>query len=67
MKYVDENLSNLKIPKELLFRVSLMTCSSMPVVLREKDCTVPGGMVTDFNIWDRAMGDKELIDWTMCK
>ena len=26
-----------------------------------------GGMATDFNIWDSAMSDKDLIDWTTCK
>ena len=55
---MDENLSDLKIFKK--FRVALMSCGSV-------DCTAPGGMATDFNIWDRAMDDKELIDWTTCK
>ena len=44
-----------------------MSCGYAPVEEQTKDCTAPGGMATDFNIWDRAMGDKELIDWTMCK
>ena len=64
---MDENLSDLKIPKELLFRASLMNCGYSPMDKLEKDCTVPGGMATDFNIWDIAMGDKELIEWTTCK
>ena len=44
-----------------------MSCGYVPVEEQEKGCTVPGGMATDFNIWDRAMGDQELIDWTTCK
>ena len=61
---MDENLSDLKISKELLFRATLMNCGPDD---ETKDCTSPGGMATDFNIWDRAMGDRELIAWTTCK
>ena len=64
--HVDENLSDLKIPKDLLLKASLMSCDYAPVEKQLKDCTAPGGMATDFNIWDRAMKDKELIDWTTC-
>ena len=67
LDYEDENLSELKISKELLTRVSLMSCGYVPVEEQEEGCTVPGGMATDFNIWDRAMGDQELIEWTTCK
>ena len=67
LDYVDENLSDLKIPKELLLRASLMSCGFAPVEEQTTDCTAPGGMATDFNIWDRAMDDKELVDWTTCK
>ena len=44
-----------------------MSCGFQPVDEQTVDCTAPGGMSTDFNIWDRQMGDKELIDWTTCK
>ena len=44
-----------------------MSCGYAPVEDQTEDCTAPGGMATDFNIWDRAMEDKELIDWTTCK
>ena len=64
---MDDNLSDLKISKELLLKASLMSCGNKPVEEQTKDCTTPGGMATDFNIWDRAMGDTELIDWTTCK
>ena len=67
VNYVDENLSDLKIPKDLLLKASLMSCGYVPVEDQLEDCTAPGGMATDFNIWDRAMGDEELIDWTTCK
>ena len=67
INYVDENLADLKIPKELLLKASLMSCGLHPIEDQTIDCTAPGGMSTDFNIWDRQMGDKELIDWTTCK
>ena len=44
-----------------------MSCGFAPVEEQTRDCTAPAGMATDFNIWDRAMDDKELIDWTTCK
>ena len=44
-----------------------MSCGFASVDKQTMDCTAPGGMVTDFNMWDRAMGDKELVDWTTCK
>ena len=44
-----------------------MSCGFAPVEEQTKDCTAPGGMATDFNIWDRAMDDNELVDWTKCK
>ena len=62
INFVDENLSELRIPKNLLLSVFLMRC-----VWDRPDCTNPGGMTTDFNIWDRSMDDDELVDWTTCK
>ena len=58
----DKRLSELKIPKELLLRVFLMRCIDNP-----PDCTNPGSMVTDFNIWNRALEKDELVKWTTCK
>ena len=59
---MDENLVDLKVPKELLLSVFLMRC-----VIDKSDCTNPGSMVTDFNMWDRSMADDELTKWTTCK
>ena len=63
INYVDDNLSELKVPKELLLKVYLMRCAND----FQEDCTTPGAMATDFNIWDRSLGDKDLVDWTSCK
>ena len=62
INFVDKNLADLKVPKELLLRVFLMRC-----INDRNDCTNPGSMATDFNMWDRAMGDDELIKWTTCR
>ena len=62
INFVDKNLAELKVPKELLLRVFLMRCIS-----GRTDCNNPGSMVTDFNMWDRSLGDDELIKWTTCR
>ena len=67
INYKDEQLSDLKIQKELLLKVSLMNCGNAPLEDQMPDCTAPGAMATDFNIWDRSMGDGELIKWTSCE
>ena len=64
---MDENLADLKIDKQLLLKASIMSCGYAPVEEQTVDCTAPDGMATDFNMWDRAMNDKELVDWTTCK
>ena len=61
--FIDENLSQLEIPLELLLKVHLLRCSNDYDLV----CTTPGGMVTDFNIWDRALAMNEIKDWTTCK
>ena len=63
VNYTDENLGDLKVPTDLLLNVYLMRCAND----FEKDCTAPGAMATDFNIWTRSLDDEELIDWTSCK
>ena len=65
--YVDENLSALQVSTEFLLKVSLASCGHAPVEEQPVDCTAPGALMTDFNIWDRAMGDIELIHWTSCQ
>ena len=62
INFVDKNLSNLKVPKELLLRVFLLRA-----IIDQTDKTNPGSMVTDFNMWDRSLKDNELKDWTSCR
>ena len=63
INFVDEDLSELEIPIDLLLKVHLLRCTND----YELTCTTPGGMVTDFNIWDRAFAVAEMRDWTTCK
>ncbi len=63
VNFVDENLSELSVPLELLLRVHLMRCNYDYA----GDCTAPGGMATDFNIFGRAFDEQELEKWTSCR
>ena len=63
VNYVDENLKDLEVPLSLLLKVYLLRCNNA----YELDCTTPGGMVTDFNMWDRAFAPEDLQDWTSCR
>jgi hypothetical protein len=60
---VDENLSDLTVPIELLLKVHLLRCLND----YELDCTTPGAKVTDFNIWDKTLTAEEMIKWTSCE
>ena len=60
---MDVHLSELSVPSELLKKVYLMQCLSDNIA----DCTMPGGIITDFNIWERAFSVEELNQWTSCR
>ena len=63
VNFVDENLKDLEVPLSLLMKVYLLRCNNA----YDLDCTTPGGMVTDFNMWDRAFPPEDLKDWTSCR
>jgi hypothetical protein len=61
---VTKDLSNLtQIPRDLLLKVNIGRCANT----YSTDCSVKGLWVTDFNMWDSALSDKTLTDWTGCK
>ena len=62
INFVDKNVAELKVPKDLLLRVFLLGCVEDRI-----NCNNPGSMVTDFNMWNRSLGDDELIKWTTCR
>ncbi len=59
----DENLRGLTVPISQILKVNLLRCNNDFTL----DCTAPGGLVTDFNIWDRAFSLEEQKSWTSCK
>ncbi len=63
VNFVDLNLQNLTIPRDLLQKVYLLRCNNDYM----DDCTAPGGIATDFNIWDRAFSLEEQRQWTKCQ
>ena len=44
-----------------------MTCAGGQPGKQIEDCTAPGSMLTDFNIWDRSLSDTDLLSWTTCR
>ena len=59
----DTHLLEMTVPLELLQKVLLMRC----LLGTKPDCTMPGGMITDFNIWDRSFSAKDMTKWTTCQ
>ena len=62
INFVDKNVADLKVPKELLLRVFLLGG-----IIDTIDYNNPGSMVTDFNMWDTSLGDDKLTKWTTCR
>lgn len=60
---IESHLAELSVPLGLLRKVHLMQCLSKNTA----ECTMPGGIITDFNIWDRAFSEEELMHWTSCR
>ena len=59
----DPHLLDMIVPLELLKKVILMRCLSG----FKTDCTMPGGLITDFNIWDRSFSADDMKLWTTCQ
>ena len=57
------NLISTVIPPDFLTKVYLGRCAFD----YKPGCTTPGGLITDFNIWNRALTEQEAVDWTSCK
>lgn len=63
VNHVEERLANVTLPKDLLSKVYLGMC-----VNHDKDpCSKHAGKFTDFNVWDRALTEQEMLTWTTCK
>ena len=58
----DVRLSDMTVPLELIQKVYLMSCNA-----EDPDCSMPGGAITDFNIWDKSFSAADLQAWTACR
>ena len=61
INHVDEKISNLKVPTNLLDMIYVGRCE-----VETKSCSDHSGDFTDINIWDRALSIDEMIGWTNC-
>ncbi|XP_059095252.1 uncharacterized protein LOC131890013 isoform X2 [Tigriopus californicus] len=60
---VDHRLEKIKLPSDLLQKIYLGRC---PWNFTDP-CSKHNGMFTDFNLWDRPLSPKEILDWTGCR
>ena len=61
--FVDPLLKSVVIPGDFLNKTYVGRCSYD----YKAGCSNPGGMIADFNVWDRALTEKEMHDWTTCR
>ena len=61
INHVDEKISNLKVPTNLLDMIYVGRCE-----VETKSCSDHSGDFTDINIWDRSLSVDEMIGWTNC-
>ena len=59
---ISDGLTNLNPTTKILLNVNLLQCS-----VYNENCTAPGALITDFNIWSSYMLEKDMIDWTRCR
>ena len=58
---ISDGLTNVNPTTELLLNVNLLQCSAY-----DENCTAPGALITDFNIWSSSMLEKDMTNWTNC-
>ena len=61
--FKDPNLKNFVIPSDFLNKTHIGRCSFD----FKGGCSNPGGLLADFNIWDRLLSREEAEDWTSCR
>ena len=61
--FAERHLTNLTVARELLLKINLGRCLHS----WETGCAMRGVQVADFNLWDSAWSDAQLLDWTDCK
>ena len=63
INHADPELTGVTIPADFLRKVSIGRCNFD----YKMSCTSPEGRLADFNVWDRALSTRELLDWTTCR
>ncbi len=61
VNYRDPLLRNVKIDPDFLTKVFLGGC-----VFEKPGCSIPGGLITDLNIWGEALSAADMAEWTSC-
>jgi hypothetical protein len=62
---VSNDLSKLtQIPRDLLLKVNIGRCAN---TYKIADCSIKGLRVADFNMWDSALSDRTIGNWTGCR
>ena len=59
---ISEGLTKVNPTTETLLNVNLLKCS-----VYHENCTAPGALITDFNLWSSSMSEKDMSDWTSCR
>ena len=63
INYPDKEMTMVDIPEDFLSKVYLARCSFD----YKFTCSTPEGQISDFNIWKRALTQREAEDWTTCR
>ena len=62
-----DDVKHVKIPKGFLDKIIIGPCKLNATSYGTKPCVRHKAMVTDFNVWDRALSEDELVNWTNCR
>ncbi|TRY70496.1 hypothetical protein TCAL_02367 [Tigriopus californicus] len=63
INFEDTNLKNFTIPSDFLNKTHIGRCSFD----FQGGCSNPAGLLSDFNIWNKALSEKDAQDWTTCR
>ena len=59
---ISDGLTKVNPTTEVLLNANLLQCS-----VYHENCTAPGALITDFNIWSSSMSETDMTDWTSCR
>ena len=59
---ISDGLTKVNPTTKILLNVNLLQCSVF-----QENCTAPGALITDFNMWSSSLSVKDMTDWTRCR